>query len=176
MTSTLENLIQRLGSTSEAVTEKTAGVQPPAMPSTSTAVEAAIAGLEPKTAGAPTESLEKMAQDLLANEAALSEKQAQALGAALCDGFAARMAAYDSVFATKTASVHSQLDAEMIQKIAADATAAAIAHFEKQAHVDFQQGWDDYVKQAFDLGTQIHLEGQASVQGVIKALAEGTLG
>lgn len=177
--STIDDIISRMKQPTPGVTEKTAGAQAPALPSTADAVTSALTALTSKTAEAQTPdgataagALEKIAADVLASEHELTKKHAAEYGAAFCDGFVARLAAYDGPLATKTASVQGALTAEQITKIASDAVLQAHSLFEKQAAADFERGHSDFLKEAHALATEIHLEGQASARAVIAALGQ----
>lgn len=175
--STVEEIMARLNAPTSAVTEKTAGAVP-ALPSQIDAVMAAAnaaTATSTKTAGdaSSVDALTKLAQETAQAEDEIMRKQAAVMGAAFCDGFVARMAAFDTTLGTKVASAGPAVTEAGLAKIAEHAVALAYDRFEKAAAQDYRAGYDATIKQAADLAIEIHLEGQASARNVLAAIARG---
>lgn len=144
----------------EPETEKTAATAPPSPALGSSSNEGspsdvAVAGLRralkeataeieapTKTAAqaSPLDQLTKLAASVVEDEHAATMKEAQLYGAAVCDGFMARLAQYDEAAQKHAATLPST-------KIASSASASAVDDFEK-----FASDNPEIVREAHDLG------------------------
>lgn len=154
-----------------------------------------------KTAGAPgvgadaVATLSKIAQHTAAAEGVALEKQAQILGAALCDGFMVRLAGYDSAVAEKRANAgevpppapepyNLQMLMHQISELPPEAQAEIMAVLSgggeqapegpppdmKTAAAQYAQGQEDALQAIHKLASEIHLGGQQSAANVLASL------
>lgn len=148
-----------------------------------------------KTASAPSvsadavETLSKIAAHTAAAEGMALEKQAQVLGAALCDGFMVRLAGYDSAVAEKRANAgevpppapepyNLQMLMHQISELPPEAQAEIMAVLSggeqapdmKTAAAQYVQGQEDALQAIHKLASEIHLGGQQSAANVLASL------
>lgn len=149
-----------------------------------------------KTAGAPSvgsdavATLSKIAAHTAAAEGVALEKQAQILGAALCDGFMVRLAGYDSAVAEKRANAgevpppapepyNLQMLMHQISELPPEAQAEIMAVLRggggeapdmKTAAAQYAQGQEDALQAIHKLASEIHLGGQQSAANVLASL------
>lgn len=137
------------------------------------------------------ETLSKIAAHTAAAEGMALEKQAQVLGAALCDGFMVRLAGYDSAVAEKRANdgmipppapepydlqmlMHqiSELPPEAQDQIMATLSGGGgeMAPDMKTAAAQYAQGQEDALQAIHKLASEIHLGGQQSAANVLASL------
>lgn len=173
--------------------EKTAALNVPAMPSTSTgmtpsndlgdrlkhALAEAVAPAAQKQASAhsPVEDLTKIAADLSRSEHESLVKEAQHYGAAVADGFMARLAQYNAAAdqqPTKTAS------ADSLEKFASEnpqlmKDAAQVGYdttqnqLEKLASASYNAGWNTTVQEIHKLATESFVAGFKAINDIIGA-------
>ena len=168
---TLARLLARINEDDSPVQEKTAAdVAPPSVPAsdpTERMLETVRSFAATKVAGAPAESAAVTTLSTIAQKTAEAEdlallKIAELSGAAMCDGFMARLAAYDQAVGTKTAS--------------ADALEAAYRQgqedLEKQAAAEYERGQQEVLAEVHKTASQLHYAGQESARNVLLALAD----
>lgn len=127
-------------------------------------------------AAAPTDAvtaLHKIASETAAAEGVMLQKTAELAGAAMCDGFMARLAGYDTAISQKTAGVQGGYTEEHLKL----AYAKGVEDMEKQAAAEFEQGQQDAFNEYHKIATELHLAGQQSARNVLLALqAQGAQG
>jgi hypothetical protein len=174
---TLDNIIARLQADTAAI-EKTASAEPPREVATpadpSEQMLATVRALSAKTASAEPVSnaavpaLDKIAADVAAAEEASMKKLASVGGQSFCDAFMARLAQYDTLVGTKTASApagFSQADLEA-------AYLQGQADLEKQAAAEYEQGQNAALEELHKVASELHIAGQQSARNVLLALSK----
>lgn len=169
--STLDRILARM-SDSPAIVEKTASdasaaprdvaTSDPSERMLATVRELSKSASAPAPSAAPVPALDKMAADMAAAEAEAMRKQAELSGAAMCDGFMARLAAYDRAVGTKTASADDSFRAGYAQ---------GREDLEKEASEAFNQGQEAALQEIHKIASEIHYAGQQSARNVLEALA-----
>ena len=169
-TNAFERILGRL-SEADGVTEKTASTE--VIPSSEEVMLATVRKVAEgtKTAAAtgtsnPATSLETMAKNAADHEEILLVKQAETLGATMCDSFFERFAAYDTALnaqGVKTAAPAGNLDAARL-----DGYKQAEADLEKQATESFETGYEDTIKAVYKTAAEIHYQGQQVAHELIQ--------
>lgn len=138
--------------------------------------------------GAPTADLVKMASDLANAEEEALMKQAQVYGAAICDGFMARYAAYEAAAnevapeQPKTAAAQPQAPAQVpedFQKFAAEnpelvkeawelGYRTKRAELEAQANERFGAGYNDTMQEVHKIASDLYKHGAEWAQWAVK--------
>lgn len=186
----LDSILQTLGDNGGAVSTKTASESRTAPSTVEAEMLSTVQAFAQKQASASAETVEaapasdsavqalrKIASDTAAAEDLATIKTAQLAGAAMCDGFMARLAGYDASIAQKTASaVPATAPAggytEEHLKLA---YAQGLEDFEKNAAAEYEQGQTDALNEIHKTAAKVHYAGQASARNVLLALsaAEG---
>jgi hypothetical protein len=168
----LDNILATLEATS-APAVKTAGVAAP-VATLEADMLASVQALTAKTAeaaspaAAPTDAitaLHKIASETAAAEGVMLQKTAELAGAAMCDGFMARLAGYDTA-TSKTAGVAGAYTEEHLKL----AYAQGMEDMQKTADAEFTQGAEDAFAQIHKTAAEVHLAGQQSARNVLLAL------
>lgn len=177
----LDNILATLEATS-APAVKTAGASSSAatleadMLASVQALTAKTAEAASPAAAAPTDAvtaLHKIASETAAAEGVMLQKTAELAGAAMCDGFMARLAGYDTAISQKTAGVQGGYTEEHLKL----AYAKGVEDMQKQAAAEFEQGQADAFNEFHKIATEVHLAGQQSARNVLLALqAQGAQG
>ncbi len=173
-----ERIMASLETADDGVAEKTASEQP--APDTSARMLQTVKNLsranqQAKTAAAKppgvSGDLQRMAKEAQASENEQMLKQAEFMGAAVCDGFMARFAQYDSALSAaghKTASVApGQPSEEYVQKVAEAAYAKAVDDMQKTAAAEYQKGYDDTLEYVHKVASDMHYIGQQAARALI---------
>ena len=177
--STLDEILAKMNDDAAPAVKTAAEASPAHTPNAEDAALTAVRNAT-KVAAAPAQTpastdavaaLHKLAEQTAAREQELMAKQAAEQGAAFCDGFMARLAAYESAFGqSKTASA-SPVD---LEKIAAEAYAKGAADQEKLAAAAYEQGYNETLQQVHKLASDLHLAGQADARTVVQALKQAS--
>lgn len=166
-------IMNRLSAADTSISEKTAAVttqEPDAaakmlstVRSISSAVKTAAAPAKPTT---PTADLARMAKEAKDAEQSQMEKEAQLLGASVCDGFMARYAQYDAALSSQGVKTASVTEAEL-NKVAQAAYSQAIQDMEKKAEQEFNSGYNDQMQELHKVAADIHYIGQQTAQHLV---------
>lgn len=136
------------------------------------ATAAPAATTEKKAASAPIADLNKLASDAANSEHEALVKEAQLYGAAVADGFMARIAQYNDA-AEKVASQAPQAappDTRQLEKQAADlGYQATLGQMDKLAGAAWSAGYNDTVKQIYTLAHHNFVEGYKHASELIVA-------
>jgi hypothetical protein len=127
---------------------------------------ATVREISEKTA-ADLGELSKIAADVAQAESTSMVEQAKLAGAALCDGFMERLAAYEGEIAKTAAAAQPAAPSEELLKAA---YAQGRADLEKEAQAAFDQGHEAALQQIHKIATEIHVAGQQSARNVLEAL------
>jgi len=171
---TFDRILGRLSEADDAVTEKTASTHTPA-PSAEATMLAAVRRVSEsagstKTASdnsnSPARSLEEMAKTAAAQEEERLIKQAQHMGAVMCDSFFERFAAYDTALeghmpATKTAS------ADQLKAAREEGYKLAAQQIEAKTQEEFNRGYEDTIQEVYKTAAEIHYHGQVVARQLI---------
>lgn len=168
----LDNILLTLKDTQAPVVKTAAASEPSLeadMLASVQALTAKTAGITPAATAAPTDAvaaLHKIASDTAAAENVMLQKTAELAGAAMCDGFMARLTGYDTAIAAKTASVQGGYTEEHL-KLAYE---KGVEDMQKQAAAEFEQGQADAFNEFHKIAAEVHLAGQQSARNVLLAL------
>lgn len=178
--------------------EKTAAAAPSTTPTVSTtpsndiadrlkvALKEATAPETQKTASqaSPVQDLVKIASDLSAAEHDALVKEANLYGAAVCDGFMARLAQYDQASAKVAAAQPAQTaktasdgdfekfaseNPELVKEAAQLGFDSTVLQLEKLAHAAYDAGWNNTVTQIHKLASDSFVAGFKFVVDQIEA-------
>ena len=113
---------------------------------------------EKKASNAPIADLTKLANETATLEHAALVKEAQVYGAAVCDGFMARLAAYNDA-AEKVAAQQVAVPAHLEKQAASLGFSTTMNQIEKLAEAAYAQGYNDTVEQIYKLAHDSFVNG-----------------
>jgi len=171
MSSTLDRIMKQLDD-ADSDNVKVASAPAPA-PTTEEAMLRTVRSLTSSTktaaASSPVQDLESMAKEAQAVEFDLMTKQSHFLGAALADGFMERFAQYDAALSQGGIKTAAAMEPETVQAIAQNAYAQARVDFEKNASVEYKQGYDDQMGAIHKIASDLHYNGQTLAAHIVQA-------
>lgn len=137
------------------------------------------------SAGSPVEDLTKIASQVASAEHEALVKEAQLYGAAVCDGFMARAAQYESAGAkvasaggVKTAGEGDSFEKfasenpELVKEAAELGFKTASAQIEKLAEAAYSKGYDEATLAVYKLGHASFVQGFEDVASLLQAAAK----
>lgn len=184
-----QRILSNLDAADGGVTEKTASdAAPHAAPdaaqrmlstvrSVSNALKTNTKTAAQSSATAPlAPELRRMAKEAKDAEADVMEKQAHAMGSAVCDGFMERFAQYDAALGTlgvKTAQFVPNIQGQTVddgelEKAAQYGYNKAITDMEKTAAAEYERGYDETLEAVYKTASDIHYVGQQAAQELIQ--------
>lgn len=175
-----ERILGRLDE-SEGVTEKTASEEaaPTSPESVMLDTVRRVSDAHVKTASAntdapsPAASLENMAKTAAQQEETNLLKQAQHMGAVMCDGFFERYAAYDTALEGQPVKTAAPANTHSLAAAKEEGKKEAQVELEKQAQTSFNQGYEETLQNVYKTAAEIHYQGQAVARQLMNEANQG---